>query len=108
MVRLWLDNLWKRATVRAARKPARRRRVKRLSLRVFTLENRLVPANANPLQNIDHFVVIYQENWSFDALYGSFPGANGISNASATALAQLDRLTGQPYTSQLGQPFDLA
>src|SRR5262245_59035771 len=31
------------------------------------------------LQQIDHFVIIYQENWSFDGLYGSFPGANGIS-----------------------------
>jgi phospholipase C len=71
------------------------------------LESRLVP-DATPLQGIDHFVVIYQENWSFDALYGSFPGANGISNASATSLSQLDRLTGNPYTSQLGQPFDLA
>src|SRR5262249_41135213 len=56
---------------------------------------------------IDHFVVIYQENQSFDGLYGNFPGANGLANASATSLSQLDRLTGQPYTSQLGKPFDL-
>ena len=35
---------------------------------------------------IDHFIIIYQENWSFDALYGRFPGANGIANASAAAL----------------------
>jgi phospholipase C len=76
-------------------------------LAVLQLETRLVPS-ADVLQNIDHFVVIYQENWSFDALYGSFPGANGISQASATSLSQLDRLTGNPYTSQLGQPFDLA
>jgi phospholipase C len=60
------------------------------------------------LQQIHHFVVIYQENWSFDALYGSFPGANGIANASATSLSQIDRLGGAPYTSQLGQPFDLS
>jgi phospholipase C len=75
---------------------------------VEQLETRLTPARSGVLQNIDHIVVIYQENWSFDALYGSFPGANGISNASATSQAQIDRLTGQPYTSQLGQPFDLA
>jgi acid phosphatase len=31
---------------------------------------------------INHIVVIYQENWSFDALYGKFPGANGIANAT--------------------------
>ena len=60
------------------------------------------------LQNIDHFVVIYQENWSFDALYGNFPGANGIASASATSLSQVDRRTGNPYSSQTGQPFDLA
>src|SRR5262249_43777814 len=71
------------------------------------LEMRDVPT-AGPLSQINHFVVIYQENWSFDALYGNFPGANGIANASATSLSQLDRLSGQPYTSQLGQPFDLA
>jgi phospholipase C len=28
------------------------------------------------LRHIRHFVVIYQENWSFDSLYGLFPGAN--------------------------------
>jgi phospholipase C len=71
------------------------------------LEGRLVPSAA-ALDNIDHIVVIYQENWSFDALYGSFPGANGIANASPTSLTQIDRLTGQPYASQLGHPFDLA
>src|SRR5215469_14874871 len=60
----------------------------------------------NP-QTIQNVIVIYQENWSFDSLYGLFPGANGIANASQTSLTQLDRLTGQPYTSQLGQPFDL-
>src|SRR5262249_31009834 len=38
--------------------------------------------NASPLSQIDHFIVIYQENWSFDALYGKFPGANGIANAT--------------------------
>jgi phospholipase C len=58
-------------------------------------------------QGIKHVIVIYQENWSFDSLYGLFPGANGISKASPLSLTQRDRLTGKPYTSQLGQPFDL-
>ena len=31
---------------------------------------------------IDTIVVIYAENRSFDDLYGAFPGANGIANAS--------------------------
>src|SRR5262249_2205014 len=33
------------------------------------------------LAQIDHIVVIYQENWSFDSLFGFFPGADGIANA---------------------------
>ena len=40
---------------------------------------------------VKHIVVIYQENWSFDALYGRFPGANGIANASEESLTQVDR-----------------
>ena len=35
-------------------------------------------------------VVIYAENRSFDHLYGLFPGANGIANATAEAKLQLD------------------
>ena len=61
-----------------------------------------VDATANPLDNIDHIVVVYQENWSFDALYGSFPGANGRANASAASLAQRDRLTGNLLSSESG------
>jgi phospholipase C len=49
--------------------------------------------------SIDHIVVIYQENWSFDGLYGSFPGANGISQASSDSLAQVDR-NGNPLSGQ--------
>ena len=33
------------------------------------------------LARIDHIVVIYAENRSFDNLYGLFPGADGIANA---------------------------
>src|SRR5215467_4183925 len=64
-------------------------------------------ARENENRQIKHVVVIYQENWSFDSLYGLFPGANGISSASQTSLDQIDRLTGNTYTSQFGQPFDL-
>jgi acid phosphatase len=43
------------------------------------------------LQQIDHFVIIYQENQSFDGLYGSFPGANGLQNAAAAGtIPQVD------------------
>ena len=34
------------------------------------------------LDRIEHIVVIYAENRSFDNLYGLFPGANGIANAT--------------------------
>ena len=37
-------------------------------------------------QLIDTVVVIYAENRSFDNLYGNFPGANGLANASSTAI----------------------
>jgi acid phosphatase len=46
---------------------------------------------AQNLKLIDTIVVIYAENRSFDNLYGSFPGADGLANASRTALVQLDR-----------------
>jgi phospholipase C len=47
-------------------------------------------------QYVKHIVVIYQENWSFDSLYGQFPGANGLQNGFDT-LPQLDRTGG--YTN---------
>src|SRR5712671_5808889 len=53
--------------------------------------------NIGALAGINHLVVIYDENHSFDNLYGQFPGANGISNASDTSTTQIDSATGQPY-----------
>jgi acid phosphatase len=41
--------------------------------------------------DIQTVVVIYAENRSFDNLFGSFPGANGLARASSTASTQLDR-----------------
>jgi phospholipase C len=49
----------------------------------------------NPIDKINHVIIIYQENWSFDGLYGKFPGANGIFNAGETA-RQVDK-DGKPY-----------
>ena len=48
------------------------------------------------LTAIDHVIVIYQENWSFDGLFGKFPGANGLANATPASIAQTDR-GGRPY-----------
>lgn len=48
------------------------------------------------LDKIRHIVVIYLENHSFDNLYGLFPGADGIAQATPEQYLQTD-LTGKPY-----------
>jgi len=47
------------------------------------------------LKRIEHIVVIYAENRSFDHLYGLFPGANGIAQATPSSWTQTDH-DGQP------------
>lgn len=42
------------------------------------------------LARIGHILVIYAENRSFDHLYGNFPSANGLANATAEQKTQLD------------------
>ena len=51
----------------------------------------------NDVHRLKHVVVIYLENHSFDNLYGQFPGANGLANASAHA-TQVD-LAGNPFVT---------
>ncbi len=34
-----------------------------------------------PIAKPGHIIVIYLENWSFDAMYGQFPGAEGVAQA---------------------------
>ena len=48
------------------------------------------PKPAPGLNKINHIIVIYLENRSFDNLYGMFPGANGIANAGDAA-TQIDK-----------------
>jgi acid phosphatase len=43
----------------------------------------------NKLREIKHIVVIYEENHSFDNLYGSWEGVNGLANADAAHTTQL-------------------
>src|SRR6185312_573582 len=38
---------------------------------------------------INHIVVIYEENHSFDNLYGGWEGVNGLANATAAQKTQL-------------------
>lgn len=48
------------------------------------------------MNGIDTVVVIYAENRSFDNLYGHFPGADGLDNASAESQHQMD-VDGTPF-----------
>jgi len=59
-------------------------------------------AFGNPLARVRHIIVIYQENWSFDSLYGKFPGANGFAYSFPT-IPQID-LNGNPIC-ELPQPI---
>ncbi len=49
------------------------------------------------LERLEHIVVIYLENRSFDSLFGLFPGANGIADINNT-LPQVDQY-GRIYKS---------
>lgn len=53
------------------------------------------------LEKLEHIVVIYMENRSFDSLYGLFPGANGIANATRPVQRDLE---GKVFTT-LPQPL---
>jgi acid phosphatase len=46
---------------------------------------------ANQLEKINHIVVIYQENHSFDNLFGSWEGVNGRAAASAANTLQVSQ-----------------
>jgi len=61
----------------------------------------LPAAGASPartaLGSINHIVVIYQENHSFDNLYGSWERVNGLSRADSANTSQVGQ-GGVPYT----------
>ena len=52
--------------------------------------------SAAQLGDVEHIIVIYLENHSFDNLFGFFPGADGIATAGATKI-QVDA-DGKPYS----------
>jgi phospholipase C len=54
-------------------------------------------SSSGGINKVNHVVVIYMENHSFDNLYGQFAGANGLSNATASNTTQVDG-TGNVYT----------
>ena len=49
-----------------------------------------LPAPGPSLDAVQTIVVIYAENHSFDNMYGMFPGADGVANATAEQKTQLD------------------
>ena len=50
------------------------------------------------INQVQHVVVIYMENHSFDNLYGQFKGADGLANAKKENIIQLDA-EGKPYNT---------
>jgi phospholipase C len=50
------------------------------------------------LHRIKNIIVIYQENWSFDSLYGQFPGASGYAYGFDT-LPQYDVTAAPAYSA---------
>src|SRR5712691_639938 len=58
------------------------------------------------LSKIQHIVVIYQENHSFDNLYGGWEGVNGRANADSAHTIQVGQ-AGAPYACLLQNDFSL-
>jgi phospholipase C len=51
----------------------------------------------SPLSTVKHIVVVYEENHSFDNLYGGWEGVNGLQKADVAHTTQVDQ-AGAPYT----------
>src|SRR6059036_2849010 len=62
--------------------------------------------DANKLRGVQHIVVIYEENHSFDNLYGGWEGVNGRANADPNHTTQIGQ-AGTPYTCLLQNDFSL-
>jgi acid phosphatase len=54
------------------------------------------PSNDNKLKQVRHIVVVYEENHSFDNLYGGWEGVNGLSNADSAHTTQAGQ-SGTPF-----------
>jgi phospholipase C len=65
-----------------------------------------VAGGVDQLAKINHIVVIYEENHSFDNLYGGWEGVNGLANADAAQTSQIGQ-GGAPYTCLLQNDVNL-
>jgi phospholipase C len=63
-------------------------------------------AGSDRLSRVNHIVVIYQENHSFDNLYGSWEGVNGLRNAPRARTTQVNQ-AGTPYDCLLQNDVNL-
>src|SRR5437870_10730863 len=66
--------------------------------------------NRQKLDKINHIVVIYEENHSFDNLYGGWEGVNGRANADAahtTQVIQSDAVAPPVYTCLMQNDVNL-
>jgi acid phosphatase len=64
------------------------------------------PPGQDKLSKIDHIVVIYEENHSFDNLYGGWEGVNGRADASPATTTQLSQ-AGAAYQCLLQNDVNL-
>jgi phospholipase C len=62
--------------------------------------------DASPLSKIQHVVVVYEENHSFDNIYGGWEGVNGLSGTPASQTIQVGQ-SGVPYTCLLQNDVNL-
>jgi acid phosphatase len=69
-------------------------------------ENRGPGKGAARLDRIRHIVVVYEENHSFDNLYGGWEGVEGRAAADAAHTTQVDQ-AGDPYTCLLQDDVNL-
>jgi phospholipase C len=89
-----------------------RRRAALVAVAVFALAA-LTASGANAgrgdaqLAKINHIVVIFEENHSFDNLYGGWEGVNGRANADAAHTIQIGQ-AGVPYTCLMQNDVNLA
>ena len=61
---------------------------------------------SDKLQKVNHIVVIYQENHSFDNLYGGWEGVNGRANADMAHTQQINE-SGAPFNCLLQDDVNL-
>ncbi len=73
---------------------------------VFLMAQADTGDNATALGKINHLVVIYEENHSFDNLYGAWEGVNGRTNADPAHTVQIGQ-GGAAYTCLLHKDVNL-